>query len=251
MRLLPALISVIAAASASVLPDTAWALGGAASSPAPAVLGTHTVMVLGSRGSACSGTLIAPDVVVTAGHCVRGSKEMAVAWFQDGKPVLAGVSDTALHPQFVPSERRSIDLALVRLKTPLSGRFVPVRIEEEAGEETRFTLAGYGLQRPYDEKSAGTLRQADVAMLTLSTSRILHLGNEAEAARLQVCKGDSGGPVFTGAGATLQLAGVIVATYNIAPKPGATWSAICGNTAQAIRLAPQRDWIEGVLRRWR
>ena len=86
---------------------------------------------------------------------------------------------------------------------------------------------------------------------------MLHLGFEADAGggsgaiTLQVCKGDSGGPVFSDAGGHLTLSGVIVATYNQSPKPGARWSAVCGNTAQAIRIAPQRGWIDGVMAGWR
>ena len=240
--------------ASAVLPDAAaHALGGKASSPADAGLRSHAVMVLGSRGSACTGTLIAADVVLTAGHCVQGSKELAIAWFDNGKPVLEAVRDTATHPQFSGRDRRSIDLALVRLARPLGGGLRPASLEKDDAEPSAFRLAGFGLQTSYDEASAGKLRSAEASALPLSTSRMLHLGLEADAggtnaSNLQVCKGDSGGPVFSG---VATLSGVIVATYNANPKPGARWSAICGNTAQAVRIGPQSGWIEGVMSGWR
>ena len=238
------LVSAVAASPAA-------ALGGKASGPADAALKSHAVMVLGSRGSACTGTLIAKDVVLTAGHCVQGSKELAVAWIGGSGPVLEAVRDTATHPQFSGRDRRSIDLALVRLAKPIGGAFSPSPLEDEALEASGFRLAGFGLQTSYDEASAGTLRTAPAAPLPLTTSRMLHLGIEQAPADLQVCKGDSGGPVFSDAAGRLTLSGVIVATYNQSPKPGARWSAICGNTAQAIRIAPQRGWIDGVMAGWR
>ena len=201
-------------------------------------------MVLGSRGSACTGTLIARDIVLTAGHCVQGSTQIAIAWNEGGKPVLELVKQTATHPQFSGFNQRSIDLALIRLSKPMGSRFEPAALEEGEGEHVSFELAGFGLQTSYDEASAGKLRSAETVSLQLSTSRVLHLGRETAPSELQICKGDSGGPVFADTGDGRVLVGVIVATYNSNVKPGARWSAICGNTAQAIRIGPQKTWIE-------
>ncbi len=246
-----------ALAALSALPATALALGGKSSAPAGGRLKSHSVMVLGSKGSACTGTLVAQDVVLTAGHCAQGSKQLAIAWFNGGEAILETVSAIESHPQYSGGNLRSIDIALVRLARPLPSSYAPVNlastgVDTPAGNS--YTLAGFGLQTPRDEASAGKLRAASVEALPLSTSRVLHLGmdepsKELQDAHLQVCKGDSGGPVFTDGDAT--LAGVIFATYNSNVKPGARWLAICGNTAQAIQIGPQRDWIDGVLAKWR
>lgn len=240
---------LLAASLIAISAGPTQALGGKASAEADADLKARAVMVLGSRGSACTGSLVARDVVLTAGHCVQGSKQLAVAWIEGGKPVLETVVDTATHPQFSGFNQRSIDLALVKLAKPMGGAFRPVALEEGETEYATFELAGFGLQTSYDEASAGRLRHAQTVALPLTTSRVLHLGREAAPSELQICKGDSGGPVLAASGTV--LAGVIVATYNSNVKPGARWSAICGNTAQAIRVGPQRAWIESVLERWR
>ncbi len=223
----------------------AFALGGKASSLAGADLETKSVMVLGSRGSACSGTIIAPNIVLTAGHCVQGSPQLAVAYYEGQTPVLKTVVQTAVNPT-------GVDMALVRV-IGLPARFTPVELVENNELATRYTVAGFGLQAVRNEASAGKLRKAEIESLPLSAARILHLGGanmskDEMSAYLQVCKGDSGGSVFT---PDMKLAGVMFATYNTGVKQGDKWSAQCGNTAQAVRIAPQRAWIDGVMAKWK
>jgi Trypsin len=223
----------------------AFALGGKASSLAGSDLEAKSVMVLGSRGSACSGVIVAPNIVLTAGHCVQGSPQLAVAYYEGQTPVLKTVVQSAVNPS-------GVDMALVRV-IGLPARFTLVELVENNELATRYSVAGFGLQAVRVEDSAGKLRKAEVESLPLSATRILHLGganmNKDEmSTHLQVCKGDSGGPVFT---TDMKLAGVIFATYNTGVKQGDKWSAQCGNTAQAVRIEPQRAWIDSVLGGWK
>ena len=219
------------------------ALGGTASRLAGADLEAKSVMVLGSRGSACSGVVVAPNIVLTAGHCVQGSPQLAVAYYEGQTPVLKTVVQSAINPS-------GVDMALVRV-IGLPARFSPVELADETNAP--YTIAGFGLQAVRNEDSAGKLRAAQVESLPLSATRILHLGgagmNKDEMSTyLQVCKGDSGGGVFT---SDIKLAGILFATYNTGVKRGDTWSAQCGNTAQATRVAPQRSWIESIVKGWK
>jgi Trypsin len=225
--------------------SSAFALGGKAYSSAGADLETKSVMVLGSRGSACSGVIVAPNIVLTAGHCVLGSPQLAVAYYEGQTPVLKTVVQSAVNPS-------GVDMALVSV-IGLPARFSPVAMVDNNELATRYIVAGFGLQAVRADASAGKLRSAEVESLPLSAARILHLGvanmNKDEmSAHLQVCKGDSGGPVFT---PDMKLAGVMFATYNTGVKQGDKWSAQCGNTAQAMRIAPQRAWIDGVVSGWK
>jgi len=221
----------------------ALALGGNAISASTWGLNSHVVMVLGSRGSVCTGTLISQRVIVTAAHCTAGSNQIAVAYFEDGRPVLQAVSEVARNPGFSRNSAVSLDIALLRLQSDLPNRFVPVPIDGGAaanavGED--LTIAGFGLMQDRDLKSAGTLRTASVRLLPKLYPRFLRVGLDSKLESLAVCKGDSGGPVLSG--------GALVGVVYAAEKTGKAQS--CGATAQAVRLAPQRDWISSVLARW-
>ena len=72
--------------------------------------------------------------------------------------------------------------------------------------------------------------------------RFMRLG--LSSGDLRICKGDSGGPVFSEGFAGMTLTGVIYASER---KRGGRQ---CGDTAQAVRIAPQRAWIDGVRARW-
>jgi S1-C subfamily serine protease len=199
-------------------------------------------MVLGSRGNACTGTVLAPRVVITAAHCVSGSPRYAVAYREGESPVLQEVADVARHPEFKAGARVSIDLALVRLKLPLPARFSPSALDADRDDEKvggTLTIAGFGLGREGDEASAGRLRQAGVTVLPRYFPRYFRLGRSDDG--VLICRGDSGGPVFD---ADLRLAGIV---YGKERSDGRA----CGTVAQAVRIAPQRAWIDGVLTRWR
>jgi secreted trypsin-like serine protease len=237
---------VVLTAAACLAASSAMALGGDAVSEAGGRLEGRTVMVLGSRGSVCTGTVVAPTIVLTAGHCVSGSGQYAVAYKEaGGSPTLQEVRQVARHPEFKPGTRVSIDIALVQLKLPLPSRFSTVALDSDTADEgvgSRKTIAGFGLAREGDEKSAGTLRQASVTVLPRFYPRFFRLG--LSAGGIAICKGDSGGPVFTDGLTGITLTGVIYASER---KRGGSQ---CGDVAQAVRIAPQRAWIDRVMAQW-
>lgn len=236
------LVLAAAAASAIIGAVPARALGGAMAT-GDAGLAAHVVMVLGSRGQVCSGTLISQRVIVTAAHCTIGAPQLAVAYIEDGRPVLQAVQAVARNPGFSAKTAVSVDIALLRLVDALPPRFRPVSIDgggAAANIGESLTVAGYGLSIDSDVKSAGTLRSANVALLPKLYPRFMRLGGEPNLARLAICKGDSGGPVLSGG----SIVGVVYAAER------AKGAKTCGSAAQAVKLAPQREWIDGVMKRW-
>lgn len=222
----------------------ALAVGGDAASEAGR-LENRIVMVLGNRGSVCTGTVVAPAIVITAGHCVSGSGQYAVAYKEiGGTATLQEVRQIVRHPEFKPGSRVSIDLALVRLKMALPARFAPIPLDDSAGNDSvgaRQTIAGFGLAREGDDSSAGTLRSASVTVLPRYYPRFLRLG--LAGGGVAICKGDSGGPVLNDSLLGITLVGVIYG------KEGGDGRQ-CGATAQAVRIAPQRAWIDRVMAQW-
>lgn len=211
-------------------------------------LRSHLVMVLsreGQRHGACTGTVITRNIILTAAHCVAGNKQVAVAYAENGSHVLQRVAAKAINPGYSPKARVSIDLALVRIDSSLPERFQPMTLD--SGTATNDVgvsrlVAGFGLAAERDEASAGTLRSARVSVLPKLYPRFLRLGQtrDSELEDFAVCTGDSGGPVLDGS--------LVVGVVYGREKFGSAQS--CGTVAQAVRVAPQRGWIDGVVSRW-
>jgi secreted trypsin-like serine protease len=225
----------------------ALALGGRAAS-ADSSLKPHLVIVEAAavRGfGTCTGTVIAPDIILTAAHCVAQAKQVIIAYEEHGSHVVQRVAAKAVNPGYSRASAVSIDIALLRLETRLPARFEPVQLEADGHPHAigdRRTVAGFGLVGDREDGSSGTLRSAPASILPRIYPRFMRIGYRVDAglADFAVCTGDSGGPVLDGA--------VVVGVVYGREKFGDARS--CGTTAQAVRIAPQRGWIDSVLVRW-
>jgi len=200
----------------------------------------------GDRHGACTGTVVAPDVILTAAHCVAGNKMLAIAYPEGETHILQRVADKATNPGYSGKSRVSVDLALVRLESALPARFTPLELDDGSNEhaigQTR-RIAGFGLTMDRAESSGGTLRSASVLVLPKLYPRFMRIGRETGTtlSDLAICTGDSGGPVLDG--------NLVVGVVYGREKFGQARD--CGVTGQAVRIGPQRGWIEGILARWR
>ncbi len=226
----------------------AQAIVGPSQDPGPA--SGHVVMLLkrSANGSGfCSGTLIAPRIILTAAHCVGPLADMRVHYRDAvGKPVLLGVARTRVHPDFRPnaikSRERSIDMALVEAGEDLDQGLTPVPMAGGRTEDigTPFLVAGYGVTREGAGETSGVLRIARLQLRAPLSGILLWLADTKQQGT-GACTGDSGGPILSGDGA--MIVGVTA------------WSAgdgrhQCGSLTQATRVAPQREWIEMTLKEW-
>lgn len=238
----------ILAAAMAVLAQPVLALGGSQSS-ANSGLSAHLVMVLsreGNRHGACTGTVVASNVVLTAAHCVAGKKQVVVAYAESGSHVLQRVVARALHPGFSRNASVSVDVALIRLERPLPARLSPLPIDRGESDHAigaSRLVAGFGMQRENDEASAGTLRSANMQVLPRLFPRFMRLGTsvDAELSDAAICTGDSGGPVLDRSESPPRIVGVIYGRERFGSAKS------CGTIAQAVRLAPQRQWIDATL----
>jgi hypothetical protein len=175
----------------------------------------------------CTGTLIAPRVFLTAGHCVGDGATGARVWFDSdmlsneeypygGETSIEGTPIP--HPDYAwvwPDPHdvgvvildEPVDLDLVALPDPdLLGRLKKDRILEGGYEEgVNFRLVGYGVDRlswPPPVLSSGSdegvdrLRKVTESEYISMTKIYLQLSKKAVFDESGSCFGDSGGPVF-------------------------------------------------------
>lgn len=209
------------------------------------------VRVENSRGELCSGAVIAPDLVLTAAHCVTEEAAYRIVAVDRGfRPLAVRALAAAMHPAFVPGTtprtQPGVDLAILRLEAPLGADFRPLdpRLARALGPGEQVALAGFGLSGDRKAGSARTLRQASVLALgTLQVANrvVVVVDGERMAERpgAGACRGDSGGPVFRGGPGGFQLLGIISWSSG---AMNASRSA-CGGITAVTPVADHASWI--------
>lgn len=179
----------------------------------------------------CSGTLVAPRIVLTAKHCFPAGDALPAIRFLVGPrgETEAGVGVAVFHRSPRQGYRRqSDDLVAIVLDRDASVPFIPPRRSPLSGDDegASVLLAGYGMTaeagRDVGVRRAGPAILDDVGRKEIETVRT---GTQATS-----CNGDSGGAVILGG----ELAGVIVGSVG----------RNCGDTTIATRVDVYGDVLD-------
>ncbi len=190
------------------------------------------VVALLLGGSLCTGTLVAPNVVVTAAHCVEaaelrvGSQAEVTAQTRavfDATALNGGVgfavqaASTLPQPAFDINALGRHDIGVVVLSQRVTDR-APAPIIRDAGAVapgSQVTLVGYGISRVVNGVADGNSAGSENQLVNKGTIDCAQLGEQNadlicfdQSDGKGSCNGDSGGPAFTQVGGKLTLAGI-------------------------------------------
>ncbi len=191
--------------------------------------------------SICSGTLIDPEVVMSAGHCVYLGNTNAVA--NPGIVTIVGGSNMGItyskaaevikHPDWNGdiNETGNVDLSLIRLQNPITTvENYCVRELPAAKDGAKGVIVGYG-NSTAGGSGAGTHRAGNTE-IQAQTSRIMELGDPAGT-----CQGDSGGPFFTRQSGKGSWALTAVTSFGVTQNCSPTGGGY------SVNVLTYRDWI--------
>ena len=190
----------------------------------------------------CSGTLIAPDVFLTAAHCNDDGARVRVTFdsaYQDGDRTYSGtfVAD----PLYNQSQSDPHDIAVVLLDKEVKG-ITPAALPTAGSLSNlpsgqRFTSVGYGAYEVTNEPGGHDFLYDDVRMVATGTFSAvtqawLKISMNPSTGDGGTCYGDSGGPNFLGT--TNVIAGITI-----------TGDAVCRATNVTYRLDTEsaRDFL--------
>lgn len=204
---------------------------------------TRKVEVVESTGKLAVGTgvVFADRWALTAAHVVEDAVTVSV----DGNRVEA----VYVHPQYDQSSVGWNDIAVLYCSADFELPYYPPLAEREENQGDLVTLAGYGATGKITTghaKSDGLLRAGTNTIERFERTIIVcHAESGSSPREFVIAPGDSGGPLFVGAGQEAAIAGIHSFTSKVGTGPVRSRR---GEETAHTRVSLFVDWIDAVRR---
>lgn len=194
----------------------------------------------------CTGTLVAPNVVVTAAHCLPRCARRVFLGEDVDLPAAGRVIDVGravAHPGYSPPDPTD-DLAVLILAEAVED-VVPRAIAAPSALPAAFAvrLAGYGNTDPFATSGYGRRRMVDVPIASSDPQFGADPSREFVAGApfldRDSCTGDSGGPAYVQVDGEWFLAGATSRATDSSLRP-------CGDGGIYTTAAVYTDWVRSV-----
>ncbi|QDU40421.1 Trypsin [Maioricimonas rarisocia] len=196
-----------------------------------------TVGIVGDNvfGGFCTGTLITPTHVLTAGHCAQGVGDTEGIFVLDGN--VYTTSNVYVHPNYNAFTLAN-DIAIYELSQPVVGVTPSPLFDGIPQVGMELILVGYGAGGDASGHNGdfGTLRVGTTELEFVGATTIewnFDIPSESNTA-----PGDSGGPAFVDINGTLEIIGVT--------SGGTKQNAGLGDHAFDTRVDAFSNWIDAV-----
>jgi len=198
----------------------------------------------------CTGTLIAPNIVLSAAHCVENSsKQLVPVQFTLDAQISSATSWVS-----VSSVQRlsSQDIAILKLATALNGVEVSEVSVTPANRNFLNRLVevvGYGdsttSTNPIKQDSGAGVKRKGTSLLFRIDDQGATLVSKASTNSQTICPGDSGGPLYVNYQGRKQLFGVASAVL---------WNGYCATVQESyhkqVAASQTQSWLLSGLAQW-
>ena len=167
----------------------------------------------GATLAMCSGTAVAPQVVLTAAHCLAAEdlgQPVAQVAVRSGSGWVV-TTEFHINPRYKADARHpeANDIGVVVLPTSLSAPTMPLLSTDAFIVGEPVAIAGYGKA---DTGNSGQLRAGIMTLYSFSKQSLVAVYDHDSGSN--TCQGDSGGPLAVLRSGNWVLAGVSVAGTN-------------------------------------